>query len=72
MVLARRAVREQGSVPPVNLAEARFVLARALAEAGASRVEAVALAEQARDAYREAGNDAVDEMERWLEAHGGR
>jgi hypothetical protein len=30
------------------------------------------LAEQARDAYREAGSDALDEVERWLEAHAGR
>jgi eukaryotic-like serine/threonine-protein kinase len=74
VVLARRALtlREQGNVPSVKLAEARFVLARALAQAGPSRVEAVALAEQARDAYREAGSDALDDVERWLEAHGGR
>jgi eukaryotic-like serine/threonine-protein kinase len=68
--LARRAValREQANAPPVKLAQARFVLARALAEAGPSRVEAIALAEQARDAYRDAGSDALDDVERWLEA----
>jgi eukaryotic-like serine/threonine-protein kinase len=73
-VLARQAValREQGNVPAVELAEARFMLARALGDAGPSRVQAVALAEQARDAYREAGSDALDEVERWLEAHAGR
>jgi eukaryotic-like serine/threonine-protein kinase len=71
VVLARRAVTvEQARVPPREVADARFVLARALVEAGSSRAEAVALAEQARDAYREAGSDALDEVERWLEAHG--
>jgi eukaryotic-like serine/threonine-protein kinase len=71
VVLARRAVslREQENTASVQLAEARFLLARALAEAGPSRVEAVALAEQARDAYRDAGSDVADEVERWLAAH---
>jgi eukaryotic-like serine/threonine-protein kinase len=72
--LARRAVsvRERGNVLPIELAEARFVLARALVEAGSSPVEAARLAEQALDAYREAGSDAVVEVERWREAHAGR
>jgi eukaryotic-like serine/threonine-protein kinase len=75
VVLARRAVtvHEQSSGEAVELAEARFVLARALAQAGPSRAEAAKLAEQARDAYREAGkSDALDEVERWLEAHSRR
>lgn len=46
VVLARRAVtvREQSSVEAVERTEARFVLARALAQAGPSRAEAIASA----------------------------
>jgi eukaryotic-like serine/threonine-protein kinase len=74
VVLARRAIAssEPRNVSSVELAEARFVLARALAESGPAREEAIALAKQARDAYREAGSDALDEVARWLEAHGER
>jgi eukaryotic-like serine/threonine-protein kinase len=70
--LARRAVLlcEAGRASLVELAEARFSLARALAETGAPLQETITLAEQARDAYREAGSDdALNEIERWLDAH---
>jgi eukaryotic-like serine/threonine-protein kinase len=68
-----RTLRETGSVPATEVAQARFVLARALVGAGRSQAEAVALAEQARDAYREAGDAAKDdlaEVERWLATQG--
>jgi tetratricopeptide (TPR) repeat protein len=70
-----RTLREAGDVAPIALAQARFVLARALVGAGRSHAEAVALAEQARDAHREAGEAAQDdlaEVERWLATHGRR
>jgi eukaryotic-like serine/threonine-protein kinase len=73
---ARRAVtlREHDDVLATDLAEARLVLARALVQAGQSRAQAVTLAEQARETYREAGDrerDALAEVEQWLRAHTG-
>ncbi len=76
--LAERALalREKGGVTDEAVAEARFVLARALwaapSDAGGDRAHARAIAEQARDAYR-----AIDthearqlaEIEAWLAAH---
>jgi eukaryotic-like serine/threonine-protein kinase len=74
--LAQRAVtlREQAGVQAELLAEARFALARALAEApddaGRDQVRASRLAEQARDDYRVAGNSGgLAEVEAWLAAH---
>jgi hypothetical protein len=74
--LAERAVmvREAGDVPATELAEARLVLARALVAAGESKARAVALAAQARDGYREAGEahrDALAEAEAFLHEHRG-
>jgi eukaryotic-like serine/threonine-protein kinase len=76
VVLAERAVkvREDGSAPAGEEAEARFVLARALWDASRERPRALAVAEQAREAYREAGDGeatALAEVEAWLRAHGG-
>jgi serine/threonine-protein kinase len=77
--LAQRAVAvwEKGGVPARDLAAGRFVLARALweapASAGRDRRRAVPLAEQARDAYRDAGKDKAKdlaEVEKWLREHG--
>jgi eukaryotic-like serine/threonine-protein kinase len=78
IALAQRAVfvREQGDVPAEELAEARFVLARSLWDAppdgGHDRARAVPLAEQARDAFRQArGGWAKElaEVDRWLAEH---
>jgi hypothetical protein len=78
MALARRAVtvRERSGVASERLAEARFMLARALWDAPAAgrrdRAQAIALAEQARDAWRTAGAGWIDELatvERWLDEH---
>jgi tetratricopeptide (TPR) repeat protein len=75
---ARRAVsvRNDAQAPATEVAQARFLLARAWWEApdGASRDRpgAVHEAEQARDAYREAGSSRADELvmvESWLAAH---
>jgi tetratricopeptide (TPR) repeat protein len=51
-----------------DVAEARFVLAKALL-AGGERARAIALAEQVRDAYRAMGDDRADEraeVDEWL------
>jgi hypothetical protein len=71
VAFAERAVtiREGGDVPAAEVAEAKFLLARALVVAGESMPRAVALAEQARDAYSDAGEargEALAEVERWL------
>jgi eukaryotic-like serine/threonine-protein kinase len=68
--LAARAVkvRENAAVPEKTRAQARFVLARAIWEAGEDRSRAVAEAETARDEWLEAGANAQDlvEVETWL------
>jgi len=78
VALAQRAVavRERGGVTVEQQAEARFVLAQALwaasATSGPDRKHAVALAEQARDAYRQVGSGGaarLADVETWLEAH---
>jgi eukaryotic-like serine/threonine-protein kinase len=78
LMLARRAtaVRENGGVAPDLLADAQFVLARALwdvpAEDGRDRTQAVSLAEQARDAYHDTGEGRAKdlaEVAQWLAAH---
>ena len=66
--LAERAVHLRAAAPPHERAEAWFVLARSL-QGGH---EAVALAVQARDAYREstaAHRDELAEVEAWLREH---
>jgi hypothetical protein len=72
--LAERAltVREQGDASATALAQARFLLARALIEAGEGPERALALAEQARKAYREGGSNTLAPVERWLAVNGGR
>jgi eukaryotic-like serine/threonine-protein kinase len=68
-------VREDGDAPAREVAEARFVLARALWDASdRERPRALAVAEQAREAYREAGDGKATELaevEAWLLEHGG-
>jgi hypothetical protein len=58
------------------VAEARFLLAQALWElsprAGRDRAQAVALVEQARDAFRAAGKRRAEHLadaEQWLRRH---
>jgi tetratricopeptide (TPR) repeat protein len=74
--LATRAVhlREQEGVQPIDLAEARFLLARAQWEADAPRAAARDLAESADAVYR-ASLDAEHPdrvaIEEWLAAHAG-
>jgi tetratricopeptide (TPR) repeat protein/predicted Ser/Thr protein kinase len=68
---AERAVRirEAADAQPADLAEARFVLARALVLSGTSRARAVTLAEQARDGFRETEatrRESIAEVEAWL------
>jgi eukaryotic-like serine/threonine-protein kinase len=70
--LAERAVRvsEEGNASPVVLANVRFVLARASWDAGDERSRAIALAQQALEAYQEAGAGKATEraeVEAWLE-----
>jgi tetratricopeptide (TPR) repeat protein/predicted Ser/Thr protein kinase len=76
--LAQRAVtvREKAGVSALELGYARFVLAQALWEApadgGRDRSRAVVLAEQARDAFMDAGESGtkqLDEVEEWLDEH---
>lgn len=75
--LAARAVtiRETAKVAPGLVAEARFVLARALWPNRAQRDRALALAEQAREVWSqpEWGGDFQEELgdvEQWLAEHG--
>jgi eukaryotic-like serine/threonine-protein kinase len=68
---AERAVRvsEEGNASPVVLAEVRFVLARASWDAGHERSRAIALAQQALEAYQGAGAVKATEraeVEAWL------
>jgi tetratricopeptide (TPR) repeat protein len=76
--LAERAValREKAGVAADRQAKARFMLARALWDArtddGRDRARAIALAEQARGAFRAAGKGQarpLAEVEAWLAAH---
>jgi tetratricopeptide (TPR) repeat protein/predicted Ser/Thr protein kinase len=79
--LALRAVtvREKSGVAAYHLANAHFMLARALWEApadgGGDRARAIVLAKQARDAFRDAGKGGARELasvEKWLLQHGDR
>jgi eukaryotic-like serine/threonine-protein kinase len=73
--LAERALslREKTASPTVAIAEARFLLAVALWDAGRERARARELARTARDEYREVGGDPTElaVVEAWLDAHGG-
>ncbi|MCA9649806.1 MAG: serine/threonine protein kinase [Myxococcales bacterium] len=69
------AIREAGQMPPELVAEARFVLARALGNDPDQRARARELAEQARDAWSSAGSEDrqtkeyLGEVEKWLAGH---
>lgn len=65
------ALREAHGSQPVEVAEARFSLARALVKTHGDRSRAVKLATQARDTYRadEAQAENAATVERWLAAH---
>ena len=65
-------IREQAPLPATVLAEAQFVLARALWATAARRPDALTLAAQARDTYAQAGDSersALDETNAWLAKH---
>ncbi|MCX4239429.1 serine/threonine-protein kinase [Paraliomyxa miuraensis] len=71
---AERAVSicDTNKVAPEELAEARFVLARALWGSRSERVRALSLAEKARNAYAEVGMveaTHLAEVEQWLREH---
>ncbi|MEM9459391.1 MAG: tetratricopeptide repeat protein [Myxococcota bacterium] len=66
------AVREAASGTPVLIADARFVLARALWSKRGERTRARALAEQVRRAYAEHGpgrEDDLADVDAWLATH---
>ncbi|HWN68939.1 MAG TPA: tetratricopeptide repeat protein, partial [Haliangium sp.] len=73
--LAERAsaVLERNDASPENLAEAQFVLARALAATGQDQARALSLARQARDALQAASAPLslieLADVEAWLSAH---
>jgi serine/threonine-protein kinase len=65
-------LRENHGSPPIEVAEARFALARALVAAHGAHGRAIQLATAARDAYRAdpaQGANAAS-VERWLAKHG--
>lgn len=65
-------IREDGDVSPALLAEARFLLARALWPDGSQRWRAQELAEQAREGFMESGDGRREdraEVESWLAQH---
>ena len=60
-------LRTKGGAPPVDMAFARYDLARTRWEAGGDRAEVVALAEQALAGFRELGHaEMIAEVEQWL------
>ena len=65
------ALREHHPVPPLELAEARYSLARALWKAGKDRGRAVQLAKVARASYVEEGTRAEDlaHIDHWIATH---
>jgi hypothetical protein len=66
------AVREDPGVPAYERAETRFLLARALEEAGSDPVRARALAAQARAGLGNASHrdaDLAREVDAWVRAH---
>ena len=71
-IAAALPVLERPGGSPMNLAEARFALARSLWGAGRDRARARALAEQSRAGYAALGEGfepAADEVAAWLAAH---
>jgi tetratricopeptide (TPR) repeat protein len=63
-------LREQPGSPPRDVADARFILARALWEAGGSQSRAHELAMQARASFQ--ADDAIEsvgKVDAWLESH---
>jgi tetratricopeptide (TPR) repeat protein len=60
------AIREQNHVPPVEVAETRFALARALAAKPASRTRALDLARRARTDLGGADPRVAAEIDAWL------
>ncbi|MBV8760224.1 MAG: serine/threonine protein kinase [Deltaproteobacteria bacterium] len=64
-------LRETHNSPPIEIAQARYALARALVGASADRSRAIELATAARDAYRAdpAQSDNAAAVERWLAKH---
>lgn len=66
------AILEASELPGVTIAEARFLLARALWAGDPRSSKAIALARRARDEYAAAGEPAADdraELDGWLETH---
>jgi tetratricopeptide (TPR) repeat protein len=65
-------LRETHDSPPIEVAEARFSLARALVTTHGDHARAIQLATQARDAYRAdpAQADNATSVEHWLAKHG--
>ncbi|MBK7859991.1 MAG: tetratricopeptide repeat protein [Archangiaceae bacterium] len=61
-------LEERGDAP-VNLAEPRFALARALWPVSAERARAVGLARQAREAFGGSPSGRAADVDAWLKAH---
>jgi serine/threonine protein kinase/Tfp pilus assembly protein PilF len=55
------AIRKRSNCRPVDLADSRFALARALAETGETK-RSMVLARQAREGFIEAGNDGSEQL----------
>jgi hypothetical protein len=55
------AIRKRSNCRPVDLADSRFALARALAETGETK-RSMVLARQAREDFIEAGNDGSEQL----------
>jgi tetratricopeptide (TPR) repeat protein len=63
-------IRSSHETPPVDLAITRFTAAKARWAAGEDRAQALALAEQARDVFREHDYWQISEVEEWIASHG--
>jgi eukaryotic-like serine/threonine-protein kinase len=65
------AIREKNGAEPTEIAETRFLLARALWDSGQDHARALTLARAARDAYgdRPWWRDKVAAIDRWLATH---
>jgi tetratricopeptide (TPR) repeat protein len=64
-------VRQTSAVPPVELAETRFALARALWEAGGDKERARRLAQEAESALAHPGSEALrTRVQAWLASRG--
>jgi hypothetical protein len=73
VLLVERAVRlrEATRARTIDIAETRFLLGQTLWESNRERPRAVDLAEQARDAYQDAGATELADVEAWLAIHEG-